>query len=338
MEQLRIAVVGAGLMGADHIVRINSRIVDAVVSAVIEPDQTRAEAALANASGATWFESLEAAIVADAMDAVLIATPGQFHEAAIEICLAAGLPILCEKPLTPDAESAARVLKLELATGKQLLQIGFMRRFDQGYLELRKLIASKNQGELLGLHCVHRNPSVPETYHNEMLVFDSLVHELDIVRFLTNSPITSVEIKHLKRNSLTPEKLVEPILALLETADGNLATVELNVSVQFGYQVRTEAVFEKGVAEIGRTQGLITAFDGNISTKEHDSFRTRFAAAYDSQIQSWVNATKLGKIDGPSAWDGYLAAAAVEAGLEALRTGHKVQVKYQAMPTEYKSN
>lgn len=281
------------------------------------------------------YTNIEAAIEAKALDAVLIATPGQFHEAVLMPALNAELPILCEKPLTPDAASSLRIAEAEIAGGKQLIQVGFMRRFDEGYMNLRALIESGEQGELLGLHCAHRNPAVPETYHNEMLVFDSLVHEIDIVRFLTDSPIRSVEIKHMKRNELSPKGLQEPILALIETESGVLASVEMNVSVQFGYQVKTEAVFQKGIAEIGRSAGMNTFFSGNIATPEHMSFKTRFAAAYDAQIQRWVNAAKNGRIDGPSAWDGYLAAAAVEAGLGALQNGAKVETKYASKPAFY---
>ena len=336
MSEIRVAVVGAGLMGADHIQRITERIVGANVSAVVEPDEGRAKAALEHAPGAKWFPNIEAALAEKAMDAVLIATPGQFHEPVLLPAIAAGLPILCEKPLTPDAASSLRIVEAEVATGKQLIQVGFMRRFDAGYAKLRELISSGSQGELLGLHCAHRNPSVPDTYHNDMLIFDSVVHEIDVVRFLTDSPIKSVEVKHMKRNALSPNGLQEPILALLETESGVLATVEMNVSVQFGYQVKTEAVFQKGIAEIGRTAGMTTFFEGAVATEEHMSFKTRFAAAYDTQIQRWVNAVHKGTIDGPSAWDGYLAAAAVEAGVKALNNGQKVDAEYAKKPAFYK--
>ncbi len=335
MSELRIAVVGAGLMGADHVTRIGTRIVGAYVSAVVEPDETRAKAALHDAPQASWYPNIEAAIADDAMDAVLIATPGQFHEPVLLPALEAHLPILCEKPLTPDAESSLRIVHAEVAGGTQLIQVGFMRRFDEGYMALRQLIASGESGELLGLHCAHRNPAVPDSYHNDMLIFDSVVHEIDVVRFLTDSPIVSVEVKHMKRNTLSPEGLNEPILVLLETENSVLATVEMNVSVQFGYQVKTEAVFQKGIAEIGRTSGMNRFFDGKISTDEHMSFKTRFAAAYDAQIQRWVNAVKVGTIDGPSAWDGYLAAAAVEAGVQALHSGDKVAVHIESRPDFY---
>lgn len=335
MGELRVAVVGAGLMGADHIIRITERIVGAQVSAVVEPDEDRAKAALATAPGAVWYPNIEAALEATAMDAVLIATPGQFHEPVLMPAIAAGLPILCEKPLTPDSASSLKIVEAEVAGGKQIIQVGFMRRFDAGYMKLRQLISAGSQGELLGLHCAHRNPAVPDSYHNDMLIFDSVVHEIDAVRFLTDSPIKAIEVKHFKRNSLSPTHLNEPILALLETESGVLATVEMNVSVQFGYQVRTEAIFEKGLAEIGRTSDMLTHFDAKISTDEHVSFKTRFAAAYDTQIQRWVNAVKQGKIDGPSAWDGYLAAAAVEAGVDALRSGQRIEAKYAVRPSFY---
>lgn len=335
MSDLRVAVVGAGLMGADHIARITQRIAGAVVSAVVEPDTARGEAALVNAPGAKAYTDIESALADNAMDAVLVATPGQFHEPVLMPVLEAGMPVLCEKPLTPDSESAMRVVEAEIAAGRQLIQVGFMRRFDAEYMQLQELISSEEHGQLLALRCQHRNPSVPDSYHNEMLIFDSVVHEIDVVRFLTGSPIVAMEVKHLKRNTNNLEHLNEPVLVFLETESGVVADVEMNVSVRFGYQVKTEAVFENGIAEIGRTSGMTVWSEGRYGGTEHTSFKTRFGAAYDSQIQRWVDATQAGTIDGPSAWDGYLAAAAVEAGLEALRTGERAEVSYQPMPKFY---
>ena len=335
MSELRIAVVGAGLMGADHITRINDRIVGAYVSAVVEPDAGRAAAAVASAPGSVHYTSIEDAIAADAMDAVLIATPGQFHEPVLLPALAAGLPLLCEKPLTPTPEASLRILEAEQKAGRKLIQVGFMRRFDQEYMELRELIAGGTAGELLALNCAHRNGSVPDSYTNAMLIEDSVVHEIDVVRFLTDSPIVAIEVKHGKRNTLSPDHLNEPIFVLLYTESGVLANVEMNVSVQFGYQVKTEAVFQKGIAEIGRTAGMTLWQDGRYGGVENASFKTRFAAAYDSQIQRWVNATKRGEIDGPSAWDGYLASAACAAGVTALTTGELVDVVYAERPAFY---
>ncbi|TFB71179.1 Gfo/Idh/MocA family oxidoreductase [Cryobacterium glaciale] len=335
MPDLNIAVVGAGLMGADHVIRITERIAGARVSAIVEPDEGRAQAALAHAPGAVHFTTLDDALAAGVVEAVLIATPGQFHEPVLLPALAAGIPILCEKPLTPTPEASLRILEAEQATGKKLIQVGFMRRFDTEYMELRELIAGGTAGELLALNCAHRNGTVPDSYTNTMLIEDSVVHEIDVVRYLTDSPIVAIEVKHGKRNTLSPDHLNEPIFVLLYTESGVLANVEMNVSVQFGYQVKTEAVFQKAIAEIGRTTGMTLWQDGRYGGVENASFKTRFAAAYDSQIQRWVNATKRGEIDGPSAWDGYLASAACAAGVTALTTGERVDVVYAERPAFY---
>ncbi|KAA9148503.1 inositol 2-dehydrogenase [Microbacterium lushaniae] len=334
-NDLRIGVVGAGQMGADHIARITNRISGAVVSAVVEPDSGRAAAAAANAPEAATFARIEDAIAADAVDAVLIAVPGPFHEPVLMPALEARLPILCEKPLTPDSASSWQVLEREQQLDRPHIQVGFMRRFDAEYAALRALVQSGESGELMMLRCAHRNPSVPESYTQSMLITDSVVHEFDVVPWLAGSPIRSVEVKHPRRNSLSPAHLREPILVIMELENGVLVDVEMNVSVQFGYQVATEAVFEKGLARIGQPAGLQTWRDGSFSIDDHMSFTTRFAAAYDAQIQRWVNAVHGGTlVDGPNAWDGYLVALACEAGVRALEGGI-VPVESPARPAFY---
>ena len=109
----------------------------------------------------------------------------------------------------------------------------------------------------------------------------------------------------------------------------------MNVSVQFGYQVITEAVFQKGVSEIGRSNGMTTWEAGRSSTAEHVSYLTRFARAYDDEIQSWINAAKIGQLGGPNAWDGYMSVAVVEAGLKSLRSGAKESATYATKPAFY---
>ncbi|NHI16278.1 Gfo/Idh/MocA family protein [Microbacterium excoecariae] len=324
---LRIGVVGAGAMGADHIQRIQNRISGATVAAVIEPDEARARQAAAAAPGAATFARIEDAIAADAIDAALVAVPGPFHLPVLLPALEAGLPILCEKPLTPDSATSLQVLEAEQKLDRPHIQVGFMRRFDPEYAELRELIASGDAGELVMLRCAHRNPSVPDSYLQPMLITDSVVHEFDVVPWLAGSPIRSVEVKFPRANPRTPERLREPILVIMELENGVLVDVEMNVSVQFGYQVTTEAVLSEGVARIGEPKGLRLWRGAQVAQREHTSFTTRFAEAYDNEIQRWVDAVRAGTlVDGPNAWDGYLVALACEAGVRALEGGvHAVE-------------
>lgn len=335
-QDLRVGVVGAGQMGADHIQRITRTISGATVSAIVEPDGARAAAAAAAAPGAQPFASIEDAIDAAALDAVIIATPGPFHEPVLLPALEARLPILCEKPLTPDSESSLRILEREQQLDRPHIQLGFMRRFDEEYRALRELIAGGEAGELLMLRGVHRNPSVPDSYTQSMLITDSVVHEFDVMPWLAGSAIRSVEVKHPRRNGLAPERLREPILVLIELENGVLVDVEMNVSVRFGYQVGTEAVLQTGIARIGQPAGLQRWSDAAFSIAEHTTFKTRFARAYDAQVQAWVDAVRDGSlVAGPNAWDGYLVALACEAGVRALDESGPVPVESAARPAFY---
>lgn len=333
---LRVGIVGAGLMGADHVKRITERVSGAVVAAIIEPDAGRATAAAADAPDAQTFTRIEDAIAAGAVDAVLIATPVQFHDPVLLPALEAGLPILCEKPLTPDCASSWKVLQAEQQLNRPHIQVGFMRRFDTEYQQLRALVESGDAGELLMLRGVNRNASVPDTCMQKMLITDSVVHEFDELPWVAGSTVASIEVKFPRRNTLSPEHLREPILVIIELANEVLVDVEMNVSDQFGYQVGTEAVFRESVARIGQPSGLQEWQAGRFSVAEHASFVTRFASAYDAQVQRWVDAVQVGNlVDGPNAWDGYKVALACEAGVTALTTAEPVPVDLPERPSFY---
>lgn len=333
--ELRVGVVGAGVMGADHVARLTTTTAGARVSAIIETDPQRAATAAGLAPGAAVFTRIEDALDAGALDAVLVATPGGFREPVLLPALEAGLPTLCEKPLTQDPESARRITEAEQRGGRRLIQVGFQRRFDPHYRQLRELIAAGTAGDLLMLRCAHRNPSVPDFYVQRMLINDSVVHEFDIVPWLAGSALTSVEVKYAKRNAQGPERLREPILVLMQLDTGVLADVEMNVSVRFGYQVATEAVFERGIARIGQPEGLQLWQDGAFRIAEHQTYTTRFKQAYDLEVQAWVDAAGRGTTAGPSAWDGYKVAVACAAGVKALESGGAVPVELPETPAFY---
>ncbi len=332
---VRVAVVGAGAMGLDHVRRLTREIAGARVVAVAEPDPRRRTAALTAAPGARGYPDLAAALAGGAVDAVLIASPGPAHEEVLLTCLAAGLPTLCEKPLCPDAAAARRVVDAELRGGRQLIQVGFMRRFDAEYAALRELIAQRRAGELLMLHAAHRNPSVAAGYRESMLITDSVVHEFDVLPWLAGAAVRSIEVRRGRPNPGSPDGLREPILVLMELDDGVLADVEMNVSARFGYQVTTEAVLAEGIARIGEPAGLMLWHRGAATRSEHADYLTRFAEAYRSEVQAWIDSVRTGAATGPSAWDGYLAAVCCEAGVAALDRPGPVPVDRLPTPDFY---
>ena len=335
-KTLRVAVIGAGRMGADHIKRLSTRIHGAEVAAVVDVDLARAQAAIEGIDGAVALASADEALNNGDVNAVLIATPGFLHEEILYKALEKDFPILCEKPLTPDAESAWKVVQAEQALGHKRIQVGFMRRFDAEYSALGAIIRNSELGELLMLHHQHRNPTTPEGFTNEMLINDSVVHEFDAIRYFTGEEITSVQVRLGKATRNAPNGQHDPQHVLLETESGVLADVEIYVNAKFGYQVATQASFEDGIVSIGGDNGPYVQSAGKWGGNVTPGFEERFGAAYDVEVQAWVDAALRGEIGGPTAWDGYATAACCEAGVEAQKSGEKVKVQLNTKPDLYK--
>lgn len=329
MTDLRVAVLGVGIMGADHVARLSSRISGAKVTVVNDYLAEKAEAVAAGIPGCRAIGDPLDAIADPDVDAVVLATPGPTHEKQLLACIEHDKPVLCEKPLTTDVDTSLEVVKREAEHGRRLIQVGFMRRFDHEYAQLKALLDSGELGRALVLHCAHRNPAVPPNFDSAMVVRDSLVHEVDVTRFLFDEEIASIQIVKPSANPGAPEGLADPQIAILRTASGRHVDVELFVTTGVAYEVRTEVVAEKGSAMIGLDVNMIRkTAAGNWGGQITPGFRERFGQAYDTEFQRWVDAVHAGtNVDGPGAWDGYAASAVCEAGVESLNSGLPVDVK-----------
>lgn len=333
MSELRIAVLGVGVMGADHVARITSRISGARVNVVNDYVHEKADQLAQSIPGCRAVADPLDAIADPDVDAVLLATPGPTHEKQLLACLEHGKPVLCEKPLTTDVATSLEVVRREAELGRPLIQVGFMRRFDHEYGRLKALIDAGELGQPLVMHCVHRNPAVPPSFDSSMIVKDSLVHEVDVTRFLLGEEIASIQILKPTPNPAAPHGLQDPQIAIMRTATGRHVDVELFVTTGVAYEVRTEVIGALGSAMIGLDVGLVRkSVDGRWGGDITPGFRERFGQAYDTEIQRWVDAVQKGATtgnytDGPTAWDGYAAAAVCAAGVRSLETGEAVSVE-----------
>jgi myo-inositol 2-dehydrogenase/D-chiro-inositol 1-dehydrogenase len=325
-SNLRVGVIGVGMMGADHAERLVHRIANASLVAVADPDQERATALAAQYDGVRVFADPLQLIADDGVDAVLVASPGFVHEEQVLACIAAGKHVLCEKPLTMDAESSLRVVEAERAGGKPLVQVGFMRRFDPEYAAMKAMLDTGELGRLLLVHNVHRNRDVPDTFRSEMIVRDSLVHEVDTCRWLFGEEIVEITVHSPAPSSLAADGVVDPQVAVFRMEGGGMATTEVFVKNAVGYEVRCEASAELGNATVGLGSGVFVRKANRWGGEVPDDFRIRFAAAYDEEVQSWVDASRRGEVVGPTAYDGYAATAVCEAGMESLKTGSPEKV------------
>lgn len=318
---LGVCVVGTGKMGGDHVRRIDEVVEGARITAVVDVDAERAKDLAGRIDGCTAYPEAAAAMAAEDVDAVIVASPGPAHEATLMEAFAHDLPVLCEKPLTPDAASALRLLEAEQRLGHRRVQVGFMRRYDSEYTHLKRLLDGGDLGRTLMLHHRHRNPAQPPWFTEQMLINDSVVHEMDITRWLLGEEITAVTVLKPTPSSYAPEGMHDPQFVLFETGSGAIVDVEIFGHCRFGYQVQAEAVCEKGAVRIG----------DRISPDYLDHFQE----AYDIEIQAWVDATLRGEVTGPGIWDGYAAAAVCEAGVLAQAGGGRVAVDLVQRPALY---
>ena len=157
MSAVRTGVIGAGIMGADHARILHRFVSGAEVVLLADPDRDRAVAVAGPIGCRVVSDPLE--LIGDSeVEAVVIASPDATHPNYVRACVAAGKAVLCEKPLAPSL-SASRDLVAELGAGGDLVSMGFMRRFDPGYTELRAAILDRTMGEPVLLHSVGRGVS-----------------------------------------------------------------------------------------------------------------------------------------------------------------------------------
>ena len=329
-----IGVIGTGNIGTDHIRRLTRAVQGARVTAVTDIDPARA-AQVAAEYGARALPTAEEVIRDGEVDAVLVASWGPTHAEYVLASIAAGKPVFCEKPLATTAEDCLRIVEAEIAHGRRLVQVGFMRRYDAGYRALKRVLDEGRIGAPLMSHCAHRNPTVPESYTSQMAIQDTAVHEIDVMRWLLDDEIASVRVLTPRRTSLAYGHLQDPQFVLFELAGGGWIDLEVFVNCQFGYDIRCQVVGETGAASLPQPPQVPLLTDGRAQEGVLQDWRDRFAEAYDREIQEWVDSAAAGRATGPSAWDGYAAAVITDAGVEALRTGEVVPVALQDRPPFY---
>ena len=331
---LSVGVIGTGSIGTDHVGRLTREVAGSRVAAVFDVATERA-AQVAASAGAKAHRQARDVIADPDVEAVVIASPDHTHAGLVLDCLAAGKPVLCEKPLAETAEDALAVVRAEAALGRRLVQIGFMRRYDPGYRQVKSTVDAGVIGEPLLLHCVHRNAGSGPGMTSEMALTGSVVHEIDAGRWLLGAEFTAVTVVAVRPSPLVGPGIRDPQLVLLETAAGVLVEVESFVNARYGYDVRCEVVGSTGTVSLDTPATGAVTVGGQRSTPVPPDWRERFAEAYRRELQEWVDGLAAGRVTGPTAWDGYAAAAVAEACVRSLHSGLRTEIGPAAPPALY---
>ncbi|MEU1662162.1 Gfo/Idh/MocA family oxidoreductase [Streptomyces sparsogenes] len=321
---VRVGVIGAGMIGQDHIRRLTEVVTGASVTAVTDIDQARATQVAARVGAAAPPTGADL-IGSPDVDAVLVTSWGPTHAEHVLAAIAAGKPVFCEKPLATTAEDCLRIVEAERAHGRRLVQVGFMRRFDTGYRRMKEVISSGALGAPLIVHCAHRNPTVPDGYTSAMAAQDTAVHEIDVLRWLLDDEIVSAQVVTPRATRNRFDHLKDPQIMYFETASGVRIDLEVFVNCQYGYDIQCETVAEEGLVRLPDPASVGVRTAGRHGTAVPQDWKDRFADAFDTEFREWIAAVAAGaEPTGPSAWDGYAATVITDAAVRSLDSGGPV--------------
>ncbi|MFL6118525.1 Gfo/Idh/MocA family oxidoreductase [Actinophytocola sp.] len=192
--------------------------------------------------------------------------------------------------------------------------------------------------EPLIYHSVHRNPSAPEYWTDEMAVVDAAPHDFDIARWLLADELSSIQVFSGKQNAFAG-RLRDPLVMVLRTRSGALVTVETSMNVGYAYDIRGEVVGERGTAALADPGRISTRSDNRAGTDLPVDWRERFIEAYDAELRAWIDALTAGaEPSGPSSWDGYAAQVASEAGVRSLKSGERIDISEIERPSLYETS
>lgn len=335
MTEVRIGVIGTGSIGELHI----GTLAGIPGCRVVALNDISKETALRIAAerDARFIEDPGALIASPDVDAVLVASWDPTHEEYVIKSIRSGKYVFCEKPLADTSSGCMRVMEAEMAAGRRLLQVGFMRRYDSCYRLLRDALAARTVGSPLLMHCKHRVKQPSGAGHtSETLITRALSHEFDITRWLLEDEFVSAQVLRPRSTKYAGEGLCDPQVAILRTQSGVYVDAEVTTNARYGYEVFCEVVGEEGTLSLPSPASLPLRQDGMAGHSVCQSWKERFADAYTVELREWVQSMLDGKITGPSAWDGFVSGAVADVCVRASDTGQILPVSLPDRPPFYK--
>ncbi len=333
---LRFAILGAGRIGQVHAHTVNSN-EDAVLAVISDPVEAAARS-VADRYGAQ-IRDVKAIANADDIDAVVLCTPTDLHAHQIELFARSGKAVFCEKPIDLNSARVRACLEVVNETGATLM-VGFNRRFDPHFMELKAAIESGRIGTPEMGTIISRDPGAPPADYitrSGGIFKDMMIHDFDMAIFLMGSMPQAV----MAMGSVLTDKSIEALgdfdsaSAMLRWADGRQLSISNSRRASYGYDQRLEIHGSLGMAAAENEHPIrieLATADGYMRPPLHDFFMTRYIAAYANEINAFVSAVdgaSGGRVAGgiPTGIDGLNALLIAEAALKSASSGRLVNIE-----------
>lgn len=323
---IELAVFGAGRIGRVH--ALNAAATPSVrVKYLVDPVAGEPREALAGRIGAEVVEA-DAVFTDPDIDGIVIASSTDTHADLLGRAVDAKKPVFCEKPVSLDFGTVEAVAARVLAANLPCM-LGFQRRYDPAFRQLRERIASGAAGRLEHVVMQSRDPAPPPRSYVETsggMFRDSTIHDMDMVRFLLDEEIATV---YAVGSCLISPEIgeagdVDTLMVTLTTRTGRLAQVIACRRGPFGYDQRLEALCANEVLYVeNRPQGTLMVADaaGYHASPPMNYFIERFTDAYRDEMAAFIRLIETGEAPLAGIRDGLEAQRLVEAAIVSARDG-----------------
>lgn len=331
MDEIRVAVVGVGRIGLTHAENLAHRVPGARLVAVTTFQQERAEAARRRCGDVAVYPTLDALLAgAEGLDAVVISSSTSAHADNVEQCAAAGLHMLCEKPLALTLPDCDRAIAAAERAGVKLM-VGHVRRFDAGYAQAKRLIASGAIGKPVVFRAISGDvdpppPSFADPSVSGGLILDAMYHDLYLARWLMDSEIVRA---YAEGGALVDAGLgavgdVDNAVVCLRFANGAMGTLTVSRTTRYGHDLRVEVIGDQGATQVGTLrQTPVRLLDKQ--GVHHDMARTtpeRLGEAFVAELRAFVECVVN---DAPAPVPGHDSRVTVAVGIAATQAMHQGQ-------------
>jgi len=315
---VRIGVIGVGVMGSNH-ARVLTGLPGAELVAVADPDLKQAEF-VASATGCVAVGSFEELLDLN-VEAVTIAAPTHLHHDIAVACIARGVHVLVEKPIASSVEEGRNIIAAARRAGVALM-VGHVERFNPAVEALKEALRNE---DILSIAITRVGP-FPPRMSNIGVVIDLAVHDIDLIRWFTDSEIVEVQPQ------LTSAVAEREDIALLQfrTASGVLAHINTNWLTPFKARTVIVATRGKYIMADMLTRQVTECFgfqpDGSYSMRH---LSVGHAEPLRSEILAFLRAVRSGAA---AAVSGEEAVASLEIAIRCLAPRHAVPTAQRQAP------
>lgn len=338
---VKIGLIGCGAIAHTHVSNLVNHLKGAEITEVFDVVPQAAKDLIKEYQlNAHLSESVDALVNSNNVDVVMVCSRNDTHVAPILAAIQTHKYVFTEKPLATTADACKKIIAAEVAAGQRFVQVGFMRRYDPAYQELKATIDQGLIGAPLMGYCRHFMTVPPTNYFKtENTINDSFIHESDIIHWLFKDDYVSVQVQFPRPNSLNPAaELKDPQIVTVKMKQGAIVNVYLNQNSHYGYEVRCQVIGEKGIAQLPEVNRLDLHADRKIYHDVDYDWSNRFVEAYQRELQDFIDhANRQEALTGPTAWDGYIATVTADCAIQSQKNEAVVPIELPERPELYQT-